>query len=159
MNNNQTGQCILLVEDEMLLGMMLEDLLLDAGYQVSRATGLADALVQLDRVDFDAAILDIHLGDKDVFPLASRLRSSGIPFVFASASDAACIGAEFRQYPLIVKPYTVAQVEQSLDRMLRSRSEEAQRVNNAVLDTDRVRDPLIPAGVMPRTAVRGSHVS
>lgn len=179
MNNNQTGQCILLVEDEMLLGMMLEDLLLDAGYQVSRATGLAEALAQLDRVEFDAAILDIDLGGKDVFPLADRLRDGGIPFVFASASNAACIDVAFRQYPLIAKPYTIAEVEQSLERMLRGRGDVV-LPSEAVTSTQVLAqpayaepafsdpafskpafsEPALSESVLPRTpAMPGSHVS
>lgn len=108
----------------MLLALMLEDLLLEAGYRVHRATCLAEALEQTDRMPFDAAILDINLGGNDVFPLATRLRFLKVPFVFASASDAACIGAEFRQYQLLVKPYTIDQVQQALDRLLLEPEEE-----------------------------------
>ncbi len=109
---------VLIVEDEKLLALMLEDLLLETGHRVVHASSLGDALAIVERERFDAAILDINLGGMDVFPVAARLRALGTPFVFASASDAEHIGAEFRHEQLIAKPYTIGQVQQSLARML-----------------------------------------
>lgn len=109
---------ILIVEDEMLLALMLEDLLMDTGYRVVHADTLAIAFELVERDHFDVAILDINLEGAEVFPLAARLRELRIPFVFASASDLSRIGPEFRQYPMIAKPYTIGQVEQSLNKVL-----------------------------------------
>lgn len=109
---------ILIVEDEMLLALMLEDLLLDTGYRVVHAEKLSHAFELVEREHFDVAILDINLEGAEVFPLAARLRELRIPFVFASASDISRIGPEFRHYPLIAKPYTIGQVEQSLTQVL-----------------------------------------
>lgn len=113
-----TGNNVLIVEDETLLALMLEDLLLDIGHHVMHAGSLPDAMELVEREHFDAAILDINLDGEDVFPLAERLRELRTPFVFASAMDADRIDPEFRQEQLIAKPYTIGQVEQSLDRML-----------------------------------------
>lgn len=109
---------ILIVEDEMLLALMLEDLLMDTGYRVVHAETLAAAFGLVERDHFDVAILDINLEGAEVFPLAARLRELRIPFVFASASDLSRIGPEFRHYPMIAKPYTIGQVEQSLNQVL-----------------------------------------
>lgn len=109
---------VLIVEDEKLLALMLEDLLLETGHRVTRAGTLNEALALVERERFDAAILDINIGGMDVFPLAARLRELRTPFVFASASDAARIAAEFTQEQLIPKPYTIGQVQQSLAHML-----------------------------------------
>lgn len=112
------GNGVLIVEDEKLLAMMLEDLLLDAGHRVVHAASLGDALAIVEDQDFDAAILDINLEGQDVFPLAARLRELQTPFVFASAAEAACISPEFQHEQLIAKPYSIEQLQQSLDRML-----------------------------------------
>lgn len=109
---------ILIVEDEMLLALMLEDLLSESGYHVMRAIGLKDGHEVVDRMRVDAAILDVSLGGVEVFPLAIRLQESQIPFVFATAGDAARIGARFGGYPIISKPYTIEQIRQSLTGLL-----------------------------------------
>jgi DNA-binding response OmpR family regulator len=117
-NNNN----VLIVEDEQLLALMLEDLLLDTGHRVAHAGTLDDAFALVEREHFDAAILDINIQGKEVFPLASRLRELHTPFVFASANDAARIGSEFSDEQLIAKPYTIDQVQRSLARMLAPRA-------------------------------------
>lgn len=113
-NNNS----VLIVEDEKLLALMLADLLMETGHRVTHAGTLKEALALVEREHFDAAILDINIEGAEVFPLAARLRELRTPFVFASASDAARIAADFRQEPLIAKPYTIRQVQQSLAQML-----------------------------------------
>ncbi|HEV8693122.1 MAG TPA: response regulator [Lysobacter sp.] len=118
MGNAETKHSILLVEDEVLLALMLEDLLLDSGYRVTRATGLTDALELVERTQFDVAILDVNLGGIEVFPLATRLQELRIPFLFASAGDAAHIGSKFGDHPMISKPYTIDEIQQSLGELL-----------------------------------------
>lgn len=109
---------LLIVEDELLLALMLEDLLLDTGFRVVRAEGLKEALELVERERFDVAILDVNLGGSEVFPLAARLRELQVPFLFASACDPAHIDEQFAQHPLISKPYTIGQVQQSIDDLL-----------------------------------------
>jgi len=116
-----TGNNVLIVEDEKLLAMMLEDLLMETGHRVVHAGSLGEALSLVEHQRFDAAILDINIGGQDVFPVAARLRELQTPFVFASATDVKQIGPEFGREPLIAKPYTIDQVQQSLDRMLAAR--------------------------------------
>lgn len=118
MSSRITGNSILIVEDETLLALMLEDVLLDAGHRVVHAATLPEAMDALDQDRFDAAILDINIGGKDVFPVASRLREMHTPFMFASAAEAASIGPEFRHEHLLPMPYTIAQVQRPLDSLL-----------------------------------------
>ena len=115
----RVGRNVLIVEDETLLALMLQDLLLDIGHRVLHAGSVGEALELLAREKFDAAILDINLDGKDVFPVALRLRELGTPFVFASASRAR-VDSGFQDEALIPKPYTIGEVRQSLDRMLAS---------------------------------------
>ena len=97
---------ILIVEDEMYLAMMLEDLLTRAGYVVSRAARLAEAMaLASDDVAIDAAILDINLDGVAVYPLAQRLQDMGVPFLFASAYGDAGIPDEYSAYQVLAKPY------------------------------------------------------
>lgn len=118
MTPNATGQCVLLVEDEMCLAMMLQDLLEDAGYRVIKAARLPGALALAEVEDIDAAILDVNLAGKDVFPVADELRRRGVPFMFASGYGEHGLPGEFRDCPVLQKPYDPVALETMLGDVL-----------------------------------------
>jgi CheY-like chemotaxis protein len=81
----QVKRRILVVEDEMLIGMLLEDMLVDLGHEVAAiAPRLKDALAAVDRESFDLAILDVHLHGESAFTVADRLIGKNVPFVLAT---------------------------------------------------------------------------
>lgn len=106
MNTESARRCVLVVEDEMMLAMLVEDILSDAGYHVLKAARVAAAL-ELAQGDqhIDVALLDINLGGKEVFPVAELLRSRGIPFIFASGYGQPGVPPEYRDCPVLHKPY------------------------------------------------------
>ena len=64
---------VLVVEDEMLIGMLLEDMLTDLGHEVAAVVPrLKDALVAVERETYDMAILDVHLHGESAFPVADK---------------------------------------------------------------------------------------
>ncbi len=109
-------RCILIVEDEPLIAMMLEDFLLSLGHQV-RATceSVGEALIAVQAADFDIAILDVNLKGESVWPVATQLRNRAIPFVLASGGHVDPPPAEFAGVPMIDKPYTIDRVTPALD--------------------------------------------
>lgn len=66
----------------------------------------------------DAAILDINLAGTSVFPAADALRERGIPFMFVSGYGAEGLPAEYRQRPVLQKPYGIEQLQQALTALL-----------------------------------------
>ena len=78
-------QCVLVAEDEMIIGADLCDTVEEAGYEV---TGPYDtsisALESLQERTPDLAILDIRLDDGLVFSLAERLMAANVPVIFHS---------------------------------------------------------------------------
>ena len=77
------GRRILVVEDEILVaGELADDIEELGGLVVGPAYSVSEALVISERSDFDAAILDINLNGKEVFPVSDLLLGRGIPFVF-----------------------------------------------------------------------------
>jgi CheY-like chemotaxis protein len=99
------GQRILLVEDEALVAMMIAECLTESGHTVigplSRAS---DALQAAKDGDYEAAILDINLGDGMAYPVADIVSARGIPFVFVTGYDADTIDERFRAVPILQKP-------------------------------------------------------
>ena len=118
MNDASRQHCILIVEDEMCLALMLEELLEDAGYAVLKAARLPAALALAESARIDAAMLDINLAGTEVFPAAEVLRGRGIPFLFTSGYGRNGLPPEFLQSPMLQKPYDQALVQQALAKLL-----------------------------------------
>lgn len=118
MNDTTRQRCILVVEDEMCLALMLEELLEDAGYTVLKAGRLPAALALAESAGIDAAMLDINLAGTAVFPAAEVLRRRGIPFVFTSGYGLDGLPPEFLQSPMLQKPYDQALLQQALAKLI-----------------------------------------
>ena len=107
---------ILIVEDEPLIAMMLEDFLESLGHSIAATCDSVDtAMVEVEKGGFDVAILDVNLKGQNVWPVATRLREQGVPFVIASGGHVDPPPAEFAAVPLIEKPYTVDRVTPAID--------------------------------------------
>ncbi len=110
---------ILIVEDEPLISMMLEDFLESLGHTVAATCDtVRDAMTAADRGGFDLAILDVNLKGENVWPVATRLKEQGVPFVIASGGHVDPPPREFKSVPLIEKPYTVDRVTPAIEAAL-----------------------------------------
>ena len=106
---------ILVVEDEILIGMLLEDMLGDLGYQVAAmASRIEEALTLAREVDADAAILDVNLNGQEVYPVAEILAGRGIPFVFATGYGERGLPPAHQQRPTLQKPFQQATLQRQL---------------------------------------------
>jgi CheY-like chemotaxis protein len=106
---------ILVVEDEMLIGMLLEDMLVDMGYAVvGIIPRVNEALAAVQREAFDFAILDVHLNGQAVFPVADALIQRGIPFVFATGYGERGLPDQYRSRPILQKPFAKGDLEKTL---------------------------------------------
>lgn len=102
---------VLIVEDEYFLADETRRLLEDAGAVVAGpVASVREALMLLDEERVDAAILDIHLGDELVFPVAEELNSRGIPFVFATGYDRSLIPSRYSGFALCEKPTELSKI-------------------------------------------------
>jgi CheY-like chemotaxis protein len=107
---------VLLVEDEALICLLIETILSDAGYEVAIANSVPDAIASLDRAPADAAILDLNLNGKKVYPVAEKLAAAGIPFVFATGGGGHDIEG-FPGRPWVAKPFQEGQLLDTLSRL------------------------------------------
>ena len=96
---------VLVVEDEALVGIMIQECLTELGFQIIGPVCTAsDALQAAKDGDFDAAILDINLGDGMVYQVAEILAWRHVPFVFVTGYDADSVDSRFREIPVLQKP-------------------------------------------------------
>jgi len=96
---------VLVVEDEALVGIMIQECLTELGFQiVGPVCSASDALAAAKDGDFDAAILDINLGDGMVYQVAEILARRHVPFVFVTGYDADSVDSRFRGIPVLQKP-------------------------------------------------------
>ncbi len=98
------GRRILVVEDEVLICMLIETILGDAGYEVLLACSVPEALEAIDRETIDLAILDLNLKGKKVYPVAERLAAAGTPFIFSTGGNGADVEG-FPGSPWVAKPF------------------------------------------------------
>lgn len=106
---------ILIVEDEYFLADETRQKLEQLGATVvGPAANVQDALELLATSEIDAAILDVHLGDEFVFPVAEKLEVADIPFVFATGYDASVIPAKFSGFTLCEKPTELGKIASAL---------------------------------------------
>ncbi len=69
------------------------------------ASRLEEAMARADTPDFAAAVLDVHLNGKEVFPLADRLAELQLPFIFATGYGARGIPERHAGRPVLQKPF------------------------------------------------------
>jgi len=97
---------ILLVEDEMLVAMLLEDMLAEAGHTIIGPLARVDQAVEAAQQQApDIAILDVNVGGEEVYPVAEVLAARGIPFAFATGYGAQGLDERWQHRPTLQKPF------------------------------------------------------
>ncbi|MGZ3275939.1 MAG: response regulator [Caulobacteraceae bacterium] len=108
---------LLLVEDEALIALMLEDMVEGMGCAV---TGLAPRVAlgvsMAETGQFDVAILDVNVAGENVEPVAERLASRGVPFIFATGYGEAGVPLRYRDRPVVAKPFRSDQLEAAIQK-------------------------------------------
>ncbi len=105
---------LLIVEDEAVIGMLLEDEGRRAGYRVLPiAVDVHDALARLEQATPGAAIVDMNLAGTSALPVADMLAARNVPFVFISGREVVA-PPRHRDVPCIAKPFAVSDVMAAL---------------------------------------------
>lgn len=109
------GRRILLVEDDVLIGMMLADMFDALGYpEPVQSASVEDALTAIAADPIDAALVDINLGDAKGWPVADALAARDIPFAFTSGGGDV-IPPAHADRKLVSKPFRLSEIEAVLD--------------------------------------------
>ena len=116
MSDALSGKRVLVVEDESLVAMLLETILEDMGcVPVGPAATVEEGLQMASEGDpVDAALLDVNVAGKQVFPIAEALKARGVPFVFSTGYGEGGLPDQWRGQPTLQKPFTEAAVRDAL---------------------------------------------
>jgi DNA-binding response OmpR family regulator len=110
---------VLIVEDQIMLGLQLAAAVQDCGCEPVGPAGLViTALPMAMREQLDAALLDIYLIDQTVEPVAEALARRGIPFAFVTAYSRDHLPAGLQIRPCINKPFTNREIRSLVDRLM-----------------------------------------
>ena len=85
--DNKNVPKILLVEDDLNLGFVVQDALRIAGFKVHLCKNGKEGLLQFNKDQYDLCLLDVMMPKKDGFELAEDIRTmnADIPIVFLTA--------------------------------------------------------------------------
>ena len=102
---------ILLVEDDVLIGMMLVEMFDALGYpEPAQAASVEDALAAIAAGPVDAALIDNNLGETKGWPVADALAARNIPFAFTSGGGDVIPGPHAHR-KLVSKPFRISEIE------------------------------------------------
>ena len=118
-------QRVLVVEDELIIGEIAAEALMDAGYEVFSAASAEEAEILLRDVSVDVLFTDINLGGQDGFDLAQAALSLQplLSVVFTSGRSRICHGlCESVGVPFLAKPYRLTELLETVERAVKATS-------------------------------------
>lgn len=111
---------LLIVEDEPLISSLLQDWLIELGFDVLGPAETVDAAFDLLQTTVpDAAILDVTLAQGTSYPLADALVLKSIPVAFATGHGSAGVHPRFTACPTLTKPYDFEGVQRLVSDLQR----------------------------------------
>lgn len=117
-HDDAPAACVLLVEDDATVAMIVEQILLDMELRVLVVSTLDYALVEVEMAQFDAAIVDMHLRGDNADQLVDALLLGRIPFMVLSGADQSAFQAAHPQIPLLRKPFDKAELERCVRSLM-----------------------------------------
>lgn len=158
---------ILLVEDDLNLGLLIMDLLEDEGYQVKLCKDGESALNSFQKDTYSLCLLDVMLPKIDGFTIANEIRENDkkIPIIFITAMSlkedklkAYSIGAD----DFIVKPFDeeelIWKIKAILKRMPETQNEVVEPIHIGKFTFDFENQNLILANKSKRITVKESEL-
>jgi PAS domain S-box-containing protein len=113
-------KCVLLVEDEPLVSMMLADMLSAFGHKVDGPySRFSDAMLAAKSNNLQAGILDVNLGGEKTYAVADILTNRKIPFAFVTGYGPDSIVSQFAHAPVLQKPIEATKLHALLQQIVR----------------------------------------
>jgi DNA-binding response OmpR family regulator len=110
-----SGYRLLIVEDEYYIAEGLARTLRSLGATVvGPAPALASARSLVRALHPHCVLLNIHLGGENTIEFALDLLASGVPVIFITGYDAACLPKAAAEIPLLRKPVLTSSLIQNI---------------------------------------------
>ena len=123
-DNKQLTVRVLIVEDEPIIALGLEDVLIDAGFQIAGVAGkLEKALSLVESGVCDVAIVDANLAGVSASPVAIALAARGLPFIVLSGYSPEQMQGVFPGALFIQKPCGPELLLEKLNTLLLDRKD------------------------------------
>jgi DNA-binding response OmpR family regulator len=123
-----TGKRFLVVEDEFLILLDIQSTLETAGAKsvvtASRVQDALNTIIDSEKIgaNFDAAVLDLKLDHESSAPIAERLASAGVPFIFLTGAPTdVALAKQFGAAPIVGKPFDGTTLLNALQTALEKR--------------------------------------
>ncbi|MBV9833069.1 MAG: response regulator [Alphaproteobacteria bacterium] len=112
MEAHGTTPRILVVEDDVVVGLRVEEILFELGFDTQLCHRLELALTAAADELFAYGFIDVNLNGYLVgLAVADVLDRRGVPFVLATGYSREDFGGRHEQAPLLPKPYDVREIE------------------------------------------------
>jgi len=103
----------------MMILMIIEDMLAELGCEsVTAAATVGQALALIDTQVFDAAMVDINLNGNKSHDVADALAARGVPFVFSTGYSTLDMRDDYRNRPVLKKPFPYEELVEIFKRLL-----------------------------------------
>lgn len=133
---------LLLVEDDATLIKMLSSFLISEGFAVISVTGQTAAGTQMDKQEFDLALVDISLAEGNGFAVCALAKAHGIPVIFLTASGdeySVVTGLDMGADDYISKPFRPRELISRIRSVLRraGKRQSVVAIGELVIDTEK----------------------
>lgn len=124
MTQSLDGLSILVVEDEIIIGLMLcKEISSAGGNPIGPVNSVMHALKEIELQIVDLVVLDAKLVDGSGADLAGHLSERGIPYVVTSGYERATLPQVLRDAPFVAKPISIPVLIDAIDPALRPASQ------------------------------------
>lgn len=114
-----SGCRILVVEDDYFIADTVSSVLTDIGCAVVGPFSSIEETKQEIGNDLpDAAVLDVNLSGRTIYPLAKVLMQRKIPVLFVTGYDPSTIHRKFRSVPHLVKPVNADRLQHAVAQLI-----------------------------------------
>lgn len=133
---------LLLVEDDATLIKMLSSFLISEGFAVTAVTGQTAAGGEMEKQDFELALVDISLAEGNGFAVCALAKAHGIPVIFLTASGdeySVVTGLDMGADDYISKPFRPRELISRIRSVLRrvGKRQSVVAIGELVIDTDK----------------------
>ena len=119
-NNGAGMSSILLVEDDPDVGPLLENILLSAGYKVSKVTTVAAAELLLAQRSHDLLLTDVNLPDGNGIAVADKAKTLGVKVVLITGYALQIPPDQLQRHEYLMKPVRARELLSVIGRALES---------------------------------------